>query len=350
VLDELGQASLWEFAAQSIASREQLSGTLELSSGDRVPTTCLPVFDGRATVGALIEIETPTRVVPQLRGPRPAAKPTQPRGAWHDVMEHARTLSDRGLPLLVVGEEGVGKVALVREVFAGEYGRGEVTVLDARRQSIDGASAWVKRFGRALGAGGGVVVVRHIEALDSSAARAACGLVDAYVDGPVRLVGTMTHDAAAVYQPLVDRFAVASLRIPPLRDRMQDLPALLVSLTERHSTPGARPPRWLPDAIQTLTRLDWPANVRQLENVVRRVLATCGDADIVAKDLPEEIRGQAPRRRLSRLERVELDAIMTALQQSRGNKSEAASFLGISRATLYRKIRTFGVNLDRNVF
>jgi DNA-binding NtrC family response regulator len=266
-------------------------------------------------------------------------------------MAQARTLSDRGLPLLIVGEEGVGKVALVREVFVGEHGRGEVTVFDARAQSVDGTSVWVKRLGRALGADGGVVVVRHIEALDSSAARAACGLVDAYADGPVRLVGTMTDDAAtAAYQPLVDRFAVASIRIPPLRDRMQDLPALLVSLTERHSTPGSRPPRWLPDAIQTLTRLDWPANVRQLENVVRRVLATRGDTGIAARDLPEEIRGQAPRRRLSHLERVELDAIMTALQQSRGNKSEAAAFLGISRATLYRKIRTFGINLERNVF
>jgi DNA-binding NtrC family response regulator len=175
--------------------------------------------------------------------------------------------------------------------------------------------------------------------------------VDAYADGPVRLVGTMTDDsAAAAYQPLVDRFAVASVRIPPLRDRIQDLPALLVSLTEKHTELGGRPPRWLPDAVQTLTRLDWPANVRQLENVVRRVLATRGDADIAARDLPEDIRGQAPRRRLSHLERVELDAIMTALHQSQGNKSEAAAFLGISRATLYRKMRTFGVNLERNTF
>jgi hypothetical protein len=239
VLDELGQAFLWEFAAQSIDGREQLSGSIQLGSGECVPTTCLPVFDGRATVGALIEIETPTRAVTQPRGLTITAKQTQPRGVWHDVAERARAFSARGLPLLVVGEEGVGKVALVREVFDVEYGSGEVTVLDARAQSVDGPSAWLKRFGRALGAEGGVVVVRHVEALDSSVARAACGLVDAYAEGPVRLVGTMTDDAAtAAYQPFVDRFAVASVRIPPLRDRMQDLPALLVCLTAAWGRPS----------------------------------------------------------------------------------------------------------------
>jgi DNA-binding NtrC family response regulator len=166
-----------------------------------------------------------------------------------------------------------------------------------------------------------------------------------------RLVGTVTDDDR-VGRPsalLVDRIAAGAIQVPPLRDRLEDLPDLLAALTRRHSVGGIEP-RWLPDAVQTLTRLNWPANVSQLENLVRRVLAVRRSADIRARDLPEDIRRQAPRRALSYIEQVELEAMMTALQRARGNKTEAARLLGISRATFYRRIRSFGLDLDKTAY
>jgi transcriptional regulator of acetoin/glycerol metabolism len=145
------------------------------------------------------------------------------------------------------------------------------------------------------------------------------------------------------------RLAVAPIKVPPLREHLEDLPDLLAALTRKHTTAGAKV-RWLPDAVQTLTRLEWPGNIGQLENLVRQVLASCRSGYISAKDLPEDVRREAPRRRLSHLERVELDAIIGALRQAAGNKSEAADHLGISRATLYRRIRAFGLDLGKAAF
>jgi transcriptional regulator of acetoin/glycerol metabolism len=68
------------------------------------------------------------------------------------------------------------------------------------------------------------------------------------------------------------------------------------------------------------------------------------------EDLPEEIRRQTARRRLSRLEQMQLDQILVALREANGNKLQAASVLGISRSTLYRKLRSFGIELDRALF
>jgi transcriptional regulator of acetoin/glycerol metabolism len=133
-----------------------------------------------------------------------------------------------------------------------------------------------------------------------------------------------------------------------LRQRTAELAPLIDVLTRKHA-PQAQV-RWLSDAIQTLARLEWPGNVRELDNLVRRVLATRRTGDIGARDLPEEIRGRAPRRQLSRIERAELAAITSALQQAGGNKREAADMLGLSRATLYRKVRSYGIGLDRTIF
>jgi transcriptional regulator of acetoin/glycerol metabolism len=140
-----------------------------------------------------------------------------------------------------------------------------------------------------------------------------------------------------------------AVQLPPLRDRLDDLPDLLAALTRRHAR-GNVEPRWLPDAIQTLTRLSWTTNVRQLESLVRRILAGRSSADIRGKDLPDDIRRQAPRRALTYIEQVELQAMLTALQRAGGNKSEAAQLLGVSRATFYRRIRSFGLDLDRTAY
>lgn len=90
--------------------------------------------------------------------------------------------------------------------------------------------------------------------------------------------------------------------------------------------------------------------MRGLENLVRRLLTNGRNADIRASDLPEEIRSQTPRRKLSLIEQVELETMTTALSRARGNKTQAAELMGISRATLYRKIRSFGIDLDRLAF
>jgi transcriptional regulator of acetoin/glycerol metabolism len=94
-----------------------------------------------------------------------------------------------------------------------------------------------------------------------------------------------------------------------------------------------------------LQRADWPGNVRQLETLVRGLLATHRGPTIGIADLPDEVRRRAVNAGRTELERLELEAIRAALREHDDNKSRAARSLGISRSTLYRKLEAFAPEL-----
>jgi DNA-binding NtrC family response regulator len=149
--------------------------------------------------------------------------------------------------------------------------------------------------------------------------------------------GTVNHSA-------VDDFTGFAITVPALSDRQEDLPHILESLSMSLS---GRPRRWRPDAIQAISRAEWPGNVRQLRNIVRGVINAHPVGDIGAKQLPVNLLTDMPRRNLARLERLEFNAIIAALHRFNGNKVEVADYLQISRSTLYRKMKMFGLDLDR---
>jgi transcriptional regulator of acetoin/glycerol metabolism len=359
-LEDVGQALLWEHAAHVIQTGTGGIRELTLRSGEVVQVSCQAIQDGDEVVGALVETDVSGRS-PSSRWPSIGSGAVPARAlpglvgrstAWREVCEKAVVYRDRDLPLLLTGEPGVGKFAIITAVFAEDHAAGRLRVFDAALQPIEGAAAWITTLRTALREDQGVVVIRHVDALDNTAAQALCSLIDSSVLGNTRLVATAVQngDVSNTYRPLIDRLAIATVDVPPLRERLEDIPDLLAALTQRHAT-ETRQPRWQPDAVQTLSRLDWPTNVSQLENVVRRVLmGRRTDDRISGHDLPEDIRQLSPRRSLSPLERVELDLMMTVLRRCKGNKSEAATFLGVSRATLYRRIREYGIDLENAVF
>jgi transcriptional regulator of acetoin/glycerol metabolism len=94
--------------------------------------------------------------------------------------------------------------------------------------------------------------------------------------------------------------------------------------------------------MQTLLRREWPGNVAELEQVLRAALSHRRSGRIALEDLPEDVHATS-RRVLTPLEALERDAIARALIDAGGNRAEAAARLGISRATIYRKIRSYGI-------
>ena len=95
--------------------------------------------------------------------------------------------------------------------------------------------------------------------------------------------------------------------------------------------------------MQFLLRAHWPGNVSQLLDVLRHVLRRRRTGTILVTDLPPEVQS-LNRRRLSTLESLERDAIVLGLQDAGGNKAQAARALGMSRATIYRKIHDYGIS------
>ena len=144
-------------------------------------------------------------------------------------------------------------------------------------------------------------------------------------------------------EDLYYRLNVFPLRLPPLRRRLNDIPLLAQRFLERFaSEQGKRLEGFSPEALRLLLDHTWPGNVRELENVVERAAILARERLVQPWDLPEELQ-----RRLARadgsLERHTRRAIVEALDSCGWNKKLAASRLGISRTTLYRKIRKYGL-------
>jgi len=145
-------------------------------------------------------------------------------------------------------------------------------------------------------------------------------------------------------EDLYFRLNVIDLKIPPLRERKRDIPVLADTFIRKYNNSFTKRVDGITDAaLEVLVHYNWPGNIRELENVIERVLnyVECGLIDL--QDLPEEIRQAG---KISRgqsligqsLAKIEQEAIQAALAEAQGNKSKAARLLGISRSKLYEKL------------
>lgn len=149
------------------------------------------------------------------------------------------------------------------------------------------------------------------------------------------------------------RLNVLSLRIPPLRERRQDIPLLATSIMERLSQTAGRAHEISDDAMKALLAYDWPGNVRELENCLERCCAMTSGPVIHTVDLPSSITGApqhlttttATESTILPMVEIERNAIMSAIAQLNGDKLTAAKLLGIGKTTLYRKLKEYGAEV-----
>lgn len=139
---------------------------------------------------------------------------------------------------------------------------------------------------------------------------------------------------------LYHRLSQVVLRVPPLRDRREDL----APLAEHFLAGYEAEPRLTQEALTALERYHWPGNVRELRNVLTRAALAAGGAPIDATHLGLPVRMPDPRGAvvLRGLEWMERDAILRALHETGGHRQKAAALLGISRRTLSRKLKLYG--------
>ena len=130
------------------------------------------------------------------------------------------------------------------------------------------------------------------------------------------------------------------MELPPLRHHIEDLHELVPFFLARLNLQGRL--ACSPEAMQLLLRSNWPGNTEQLWQVLRRVAQHRRSGSIRPNDLPPEC-WTVSRRLLSPLESMERDAIVQSLLDYEGNKVKAAESLGMSRATIYRKIHEYGI-------
>jgi len=175
----------------------------------------------------------------------------------------------------------------------------------------------------------------------------------------VRLVSATNRDLSqavkdkAFREDLFFRIKGVTLRIPPLRERREDIPLLiehfLKIFSEQH---GKAIDGMTPAAMDLLTNYHWPGNVRELRNIVESMIVLTDRKTLDVEDIPEEIRQQTPEVKTTAivpltslagksLQELEKEHIRNTLQLTKGNREQAATILGIAPRTLYRKLKEY---------
>ncbi len=139
-------------------------------------------------------------------------------------------------------------------------------------------------------------------------------------------------------EDLYYRLSVVKLLLPPLRERREDIPALVNYFIEKYSRKYSRKIRGIsPEAMRTLLSYNFPGNVRELENIIEHAVITCRGTLIKQEDLQIEVENNS-------VEMVEeRERIRKVLEETGGNKSLAAKILGMHRTTLWRKLKEYGI-------
>ena len=156
-------------------------------------------------------------------------------------------------------------------------------------------------------------------------------------------------------EDLFYRLNVIQVVLPPLRDRVEDVPILADHFIARYSAKNQKPVRALTrDALQAMESYPWPGNVRELEHAIERAVVLSRGSEIELTDLPESVRGGGAAARAgmagaiegrtltvplgTTMEEIELRVIRETLRQTKGDKNLAAQLLGIAARTIYRKL------------
>jgi sigma-54 dependent transcriptional regulator, acetoin dehydrogenase operon transcriptional activator AcoR len=346
VLDRNDQSALLEQAAETLAGGHPDAVALELPSGIKVRMSCRPVagegrFAGGVVTVKLVEMGTlrTARAAPSARMFLPGMVGSGP--LWLRGCHEVDAVCDSGDWLALAGERGAGKLALLRAVYQRRNPAGRFQVLDAADAS---EQDWLARARRELADSTGSLVIQHVDRLSARRLhQLSAALQGARTAGRQQLLWvavTLSQQRKGPDLAELLSFFPSTVELPPLRHHIEDLHDLVRFFLAKLSPDGRL--GCSPEAMQLLVRYSWPGNTEQLWQVVRRVVQHRRTGLILPGDLPPECR-TVSRRLLSPLEAMERDAIVQSLLDFDGNKVRAARSLGMSRATIYRKIHEYGI-------
>ncbi|TGD90812.1 GAF domain-containing protein [Mycolicibacterium sp. CH28] len=367
------QRTLREHATFLMGGRERASDTLSLPGGQRlVHIRGTRILAGAAVAGMVVIVDIvsdrqagspadfsehrlppiavataqTSQILDGLSRPRDSvAAGNSP--AWLRACDELREALEHEKPTLVVGERGVGKFTLTAELFHSVYPGGRSLSVDATQLGAEGPPSDI----RSLLSSPDQPTLHIIRDLDQASTDGTDRLEEYFsaveqLTGPVWVVATVADPSTAAldgsdlpFGELLHHFD-ASIVLPPLRCRTDDLPAITAGLL-RNLAPQRRV-RLSPEAHRLIARYSWPRNIAQLREALVHALRRRPVGEIQEHDLPGYCQ-TVSRHALTPLETAERDAIVAALQDSKGNRVVAAAHLGMSRSSLYRKLKTYGI-------
>ena len=294
--------------------------------------------------------------------------------AMRAVFSLMRSAAGTDVGVLIVGECGAGKEAVARAIHSlSARGAGPFVTLNAGAFPHDRLESEI--FGRENGGSG--ALPGAIERADGGTLflDGVCGIPEGSqasllrflkegryrrVEGSrsiaanVRLIAAAERplsvevEAGRLREKLFYRLGVVTVSLPPLRERGDDIATLARALLNRYSSEHGRSvTSFTRGALRAMMSHDWPGNVAEMENRVRRAVIVTRGRSISARDLGLEGETRAPDRTLSEArDELERDMVVRALRRSVGNVTRAARSIGVSRPTMYDLIRKYGLDVS----
>ncbi|NCO88035.1 MAG: response regulator [Rhodobacterales bacterium] len=288
------------------------------------------------------------------------------------------------LPVLITGESGTGKSLMAKAIhdFSDRRTLPFITVSSDDLQGMDGPSMVVSR------ARGGTILLDEVGDLGEDAQARIVRMLDTLGENAPRIMSTSQSDlmarieAGGFREDLFYRLAGVTLALPALRERVDDIPLLAEHFLARAERDGVPRRRLSPAALDLVRSYSWPGNVRQLQNLLRRLVVTAAEEEITRAEVElvlgnqpamEPLRGggegeklmASVARHLKRyfdlhggvlpppglynriLREVETPLIEIALDATGGNQAKCADLLGINRNTLRKKITDLDIRVTR---
>ncbi len=298
-----------------------------------------------------------------------------------DILRMVSRLKDTRTPVLISGESGTGKELVARAIhFRGslrkrpfvdvDCGSLVPTLIESELFGYEKGAftgALKSKQGLFAAANGGTIFLDEVGELPLEMQAKLLRVLQEKEIRPVgsnervkidvRVIAATNRDLESEYRAgrfrkdLYFRLNVVTIHIPALRERRSDIPALVQSFLARYA-PNEKL-QLTPGVMNCLLQYDWPGNVRELENCIERAIALGNRAVIDVQDLPSAIRAAGSSGAAtwevvpasSNLEELERDTIRRVFEQAKGDKALTGKILGISRATLYRKLKRYGIGL-----
>jgi DNA-binding NtrC family response regulator len=301
--------------------------------------------------------------------------------AIREIAEQAEKVCASHCPVLIAGETGTGKGVLAKWLHD-HSSRAEEPFVDLNCAGFGRELLETELFGHEAGAFTGAVQrkvgllevaqrgtafldeiadmdlqvqPKLLKILEEKRFRRLGDVQERQLD--VRLIAASHEDLAEMVRQkkfrsdLYFRVSTVVIRVPPLRERLEDIPVLARQFFERFAVDLGRPHLKMSEhAMKTISSYSWPGNIRELKNVIERSVLLATAETIQSRDLHLEFHNDIGATNGSQLTLRDAERmhIQKALDAERGNVARAASLLGVTRSSLYNKMKTFGITANRN--
>ncbi|HPI71855.1 MAG TPA: sigma-54 dependent transcriptional regulator [bacterium] len=303
-------------------------------------------------------------------------------GVMQDVFKAVEKVINSNVTVLIQGESGTGKELIARAIHFHSKARAnkpfvavncsalpesllESELFGHEKGSFTGAAG--RRIGKFEMANTGTIFLDEIGLMTPATQSKVLRILqerefervggNELIKVDVRVISATNKDLeeemkkSEFREDLYYRISVFPIKLPPLRERREDIPLLAAHfLNKFNQHEGKQIEGISPDALDLMMAYNWPGNVRELENAMERAVVLAAGNEILAKDLPAAVRSLGEKRiyesdntLASWIEKLEEEALRQALLECEGNISATAKKLGIGRATIYRKAKKYGL-------